>query len=263
MTNCKNCTLEINNIDSFCKNCGAKIIKERITIKGLFSNLLIALGWDSNFFITLRYLLYKPHIVLAEYIDGTRKKFTNPFSFFAIITAISLFTFSQYSDKFIQMSTDISLQQTEITESALSSNRNEHSGLEIFGFKDPAEFHKLQLKYYNFFAFFFLPIYTLIAFFVFGKPYNFGEHLLINTYLQSITTFLSILLFLFSILFGINMFGTGILIIPFIYYCFAYKKLYKLTLGKLLLKILKFIGIFILLMLIPILIGFFSTVIKN
>ena len=262
MKNCKNCTLEINDIDSFCKNCGAKIIKERITIKGLCSNLLIALGWDSNFFITLRYLLYKPHIVLAEYIDGTRKKFTNPFSFFTIITAISLFTFSQYSDKFIQMSNDLSLQQTEITESALSSNKNEHSGFEIFGFSHN-EIHKFQLKYYNFFAFFFLPIYTLITFFVFRKPYNFGEHLLINTYLQSITTFLSILLFLFSILFGINMFGIGILIIPFIYYCFTYKKLYKLTLGKLLLKTLNFIGIFILLLLIPILIVFFSAVIKN
>lgn len=263
MTKCKNCTYKINEKDSFCKECGAKIIKERITLNNLFSNLTVALGWDSNFFITLRFLLYKPHIVLKEYIDGTRKKFTNPFSFFVIIVAISLFTFNQYSDKYIQMSTDLNLQQTEITEIELSNSENEFNGLEIFGFKNPIEFHKFQMKYYNFFAFLFLPFYTLIAFIVFRKPYNFGEHLVINTYLQSITILLGLILFLFSLIFGINMFGTGILILPFFYYCFAYKKLYKLTFGKLLLKILKFIGVFILLMLIPILIGFFSAVIRN
>lgn len=263
MINCKNCSSAINEEDSFCKECGAQIIKERITIKSLFSNLLIALGWDSNFFITLRYLLYRPQIVLKEYIKGTRKKYANPFSFFAIITAISLFTFSQYSGQFIKMSTDLSLQQTELTESTLSDNANESKALEILGFESQIEFQKFQLKYYNFFAFLFLPLYTLMAFLVFGKPYNFGEHLLIITYLQSITTVLSLLLFLFSIIFGINMFGTGIIILPFFYYGFAYKKLYKLTFGKLLLKILKFIGIFILLMIIPIIIGIIGAAMKG
>jgi len=72
--NCKNCKYKLETTDSFCKNCGAKIIKERTTLKSLLSSFLDALGWDSNFFITLRYLLYKPQIVLKEYINGTRKK---------------------------------------------------------------------------------------------------------------------------------------------------------------------------------------------
>ena len=85
MINCKNCTFEIKEEDSFCKKCGAKIIKRRITVKSLFSNLLLVLGWDNNYFSTLRYLLYQPQVVLEGYIDGTRKKYANPFSFFAII----------------------------------------------------------------------------------------------------------------------------------------------------------------------------------
>ena len=108
-----------------------------------------------------------------------------------------------------------------------------------------------------------LPIYTMIAFIDFRKPYNYGEHLVINTYIQSITTLLSVLLFVLSILIGFNFFGSGIMIVPFFYYCFAYKKLNKLTFGQLLLKILKFIGIFLFLMIIVVLIGFFSAVIKN
>ena len=261
--NCKNCTLEINEKDSFCKACGAEIIKKRITLKSLFSNLLIALGWDSNFFITLRHLIYQPQIVLEEYINGTRKKYANPFSFFAIITAISLFTFSQYSEKFIQMSTDLRLQQTEVTETSLTDKENEAKALQILGFESAHEFQEFQLKYYNIFSFIFLPMYTLIAFFVFGKPYNFGEHLVINTYLQSITTFLGFLLFLFSLLFEINMFGTGVMILPVFFYSFAYTKLYKLTFGKLVLKILKFVGVFIILMIIAIFIGFLSEVMNH
>lgn len=267
MINCKNCGLEISENDNFCKECGAKIIKSRITIKSLFSNLVVALGWDSNFIITLRYLLYKPQVVLEEYIKGTRKKYANPFSFFAIITAISIFTFTQYSEQFIQMYLDKSIQSTDIIGDTLTDNVNKANEVAMFGYKSENEFQEaiinFQLKYYIFFAFLFLPFYTLISFLVFRKPYNFGEHLVINTYLQSITTFWSILLFLFSLLFGINMFIAGIFILLFFYYCFAYKKLYKLTFGQLLLKILKFIGILFIFMLIPIILGFFSAAIKG
>ena len=165
------------------------------------------------------------------------------------------------------MSTYNGIQQTEIIENTPSDNLNEIKEVEMFGYKNETEFKqallKFQMKYYNTLAFLFLPIYTLIAFFVFGKPYNFGEHLLINTYLQSVTTFLTVILFVFSLLFGINIFGTGILILPFFYYCFAYKKLYKLTFGKLLLKILKFIGILLLFMIIPFIIGILSAVMKE
>ena len=97
--NCKNCKSELNPKDNFCSECGAKIIKERITVKSLFSNLLVSLGWDSNFFITLRFLLSKPQAIIKEYINGTRKKYTNPFTFFAISLAISLFVFNQYSEQ--------------------------------------------------------------------------------------------------------------------------------------------------------------------
>lgn len=240
--NCKNCKVELNPKDSFCTECGAKIVREQITLKNLFSNLLDTLGWDSNFFVTLRYLFYKPQIVSKEYIDGARKKYTNPFAFFAIGLAISLFVFSQYSEQFIQMSTEASLKLTE-----MSTDINDTKNTEIFGYKNQDEFNKsilkFQIKYYNLISFLLLPLITILAFLVFRKPYNFGEHLVINTYLQGIILFLSILLFIFSLLTGINIFGTGTIILPIFYYSYTYKKLNKLTFGQLLLKILKFIGI--------------------
>ncbi len=265
--NCKNCNSELNQKDNFCRECGGKIVRERITIKSLFSNLLDTLGWDSNFFVTLRFLLYKPQIVFKEYINGTRKKYANPFTFFAIILVISLFVFSHYSEQFIQMSINASLQQTEMLESAISGDIKDIRSKEIFGYKNQEEFKKgimvFQMKYYNLFAFLFLPLYTLIAFLVFRKPHNYGEHLVINTYIQGILLFLSVLLFVFSLLTGINIFVTGNLILLFFYYSYAYKKLNKLTFGQLFLKILKFIGILLALTVILLIIGVIYTIINK
>lgn len=245
MTKCKNCTLEIDKKDNFCKSCGAQVIRKRITIKSLFSNLLGALGWDSNFIITLRYLFYKPQIVFIEYITGTRKKYANPFSLFAIITAISLLVFSHYSEQLDQMTKNTDFQQTGIVVNTSPSNIDKNNDIEflesLFQFKN---------TYYNLFSFLSLPVYALIAFLVFGKPYNFGEHLVINAYILSITMLLSILLFLFSLIVDINLYGTGVLIITFIYYSFMYKRLYNLSFGQLLVKILKFIGIVLVLVII-------------
>lgn len=265
MMNCKNCKFKINAKDNYCKVCGAQIIRERITITSLFSNLLTALGWESKFFVTLRFLLFKPQVVVKGYINGTRKKYSNPFSFFAIILAISLLVFSKYSEQLFQMSTYPSLQQTEAKENRLPEDVKEINDFEFFGYKTLTEFQEgimnFQLKYYNLLAFILLPLYTFITFFVFGKFYNFGEQLLINTYLQSITTLLGVLLFIFSLLSGLKIFDTGSVIISFLYYCFAYKSLYKLTFGQLLLKILKVIGILLLFFIIVVVT--FVVVLKN
>ncbi|MBI9056605.1 MAG: DUF3667 domain-containing protein [Labilibaculum sp.] len=47
------------------------------------------LGWESNFLLALRYTLFKPQVIFSEYINGTRKKYANPFAFFALSLAIS------------------------------------------------------------------------------------------------------------------------------------------------------------------------------
>lgn len=262
--NCKNCKTVLNPNDNFCSECGAKVVRERITIKSIFSNLLVALGWDSNFFITFRFLLSKPQIILKEYIDGTRKKYTNPFTFFAISIAVSLFVFNQYSEQFVQMLTPETTFQIEKSD-ILSSNNSKDELYKSFGYENETEFQKatmqFQLKYNNLLSFLLLPLYTLIAFLVFGKPFNYGEHLIINTYIQSITTFLALLIFIFSIAFEINIFGKGIYIITILYYSYAYKKLYEFTFGRILLKLFKFFGILILFAIIVFIIVFIIGVV--
>lgn len=247
--NCKNCNFKLNSEDNFCNNCGAKVIKERITVKSLFSHFLNALGWDSNFFVTFRFLLAKPQVIIKEYINGTRKKYTNPFTFFAISLAISLFVFNQFSEDFILLNIKNKIKETNELENISSSiKQNNDKVYKMLGFKNEASFQKwtaeFELKYHNLISFLFLPIFTLIAFLVFRKPYNYGEHLVINAYFLGITSFFGILFFISSIITksSILLYAN---ISTFIYYSYAYKKVYELSFGKLLLKILKFFGVLI------------------
>lgn len=257
--NCKNCKTQLNPTDNFCHECGAKIIHERITIKSLFISLVNSLGWDNKFFLTLRYLFIKPHIVLNEYLEGTRKKYANPFAFFAICLAASLFVFSLNSEKLMQLTTNSASHKSEISTSEISAGTDNSNSKDFLGYKNQDEFTKamlsFQMKYYNLVAFLLLPFYTLLAFLVFGKPCNFGEHLVINTYIQGILLVFNIVFFVFSILTGINVFVSATLILMFVYYFFVYQKLYKLRLGQLLIKILKFFGVILTFFIILIVIG--------
>jgi len=62
-----------------------------------------AFGWDNRYFLTLKALLLHPDVILKEYLGGTRKKYTNPFSFFAIAAAIGMLVLSQLATRYIVM----------------------------------------------------------------------------------------------------------------------------------------------------------------
>lgn len=241
--NCKNCNQKIRKIDAFCSRCGAKIIKERISTKSLSVDFVSSLGWDSNLIKTIRLLIIKPDLVITEYIGGTRNKYTNPFALYALLTALTVFIFTIYSDEYFQLNTfEIDFTPASNIEYMLNFIRN----------------------YYSIITFILLPFYSFISYVVFRKPFNYWEHLIINTYIGCVTAFLGIILILISISSSNYYFNTlGSSILPFFYYCFTYKRLNNLSFGALLLKILKFIGALFILFLILIIATTFVVVIKG
>ena len=103
------------------------------------------------------------------------------------------------------------------------------------------------LQNYNLFSFLLLPFYTLISFVVFGKPYNFTEHMVINAYIQGITFLASVVALLLSVLISPTIYSISLFSIV-LYYLYAYAKLYHLSFGKSILKLLKFIGVMAIIM---------------
>lgn len=252
--NCKNCNTELNPEHKYCNECGAQVINKRITLKSLLSTLLISFGWDNQFFGTLKDLVIRPQMVFEKYLSGTRKKHTNPFAFFAIGVALSVFVINIYTEELINISMKDSLKPAE----TVYDNLNENEGA-LYSEKNSTYLEQqqtmnsaainFQYKYYYYLSFLLLPFYTLISFLVFGKPDNFGEHLVINAYIQGLTFLIILPLFFVTLFLDYDVHTTAAILLTIIYYSYAYKKYRKYTLGQSLKKLLKFFAIILVVLL--------------
>jgi len=88
--NCKNCERPLRTDYSFCSNCGAKIIRNRLTFKNLWFDIIERyFNVDNTFLRTFLHLFTKPQEVIIGYISGVRKKYLNPISYLGIALTLS------------------------------------------------------------------------------------------------------------------------------------------------------------------------------
>src|ERR1017187_2583332 len=96
--NCTNCGAELTG--PFCSQCGQKKEgKHDFTVGHFLAHTFhVFTHFDSKFFVSLRYLIFKPGFLTEEFIAGHRKKYMNPIEFFLIINVI-YFLFISISHK--------------------------------------------------------------------------------------------------------------------------------------------------------------------
>ncbi|RLD28093.1 MAG: hypothetical protein DRI75_07845 [Bacteroidetes bacterium] len=225
--NCKNCDANLNQNSNYCNDCGAKVIRNRLTPKNLFADLSEQfLNYDNKFLQTLINLFSKPEDVIGCYINGTRKKYVNVISYFAIaitISGLQLFILNKYFPELVNLSSVTIEGQEEF------ANKN-------------LEF--LQ-EYQSIVMMISVPIYALISKIVFFniKTYNYTEHLVLFMYIFSQITIIGALFQLFSAFFGISIGTTGVILLPFqiLYSSYCLKHLFKLSLKGIILRTLLFL----------------------
>ncbi|MFX0556331.1 DUF3667 domain-containing protein [Maribacter sp. CXY002] len=267
---CKNCTSDITIDSVFCNQCGAKVVNDRITIKGILVNFTSNIfGWDNTFFLTFRKLIKAPQEILSEFLNGTRKKYMNPFTFLGIGSAIALFAFNFFTNDYLALQVDSNKQSIELMGDMFANQLGDDFDATSFKKEQLEQITNTSaftLKYFNLFVLILIPLYTFMAKLVYGKPYNYAEHLVINSYIQGITFWVTTIMFIISIYtFSSIYFLTVVLSILF--YSYVYGKLYKLTFGQSVLKIIIFLGIlmgviialFIVAVIIGIVIAFISS----
>lgn len=261
---CKNCKQPLHSKDKFCSNCAAKIVSDRITFKNLMSDLFKnTLGWDNKYLYTIKCLLTKPGAVLSEYINGTRKRYVHPFTFLAIGMTIAIFIFNSFDEEYISSNQEFQKSQLEWMADNIGGpyKSTEFQKEQI---ENSEKMVKFQLKYFNVLVVLLLPIYSFIAFLVYRKPYNYGEHIVVNSYVQGLS-FLSLsILFLVSLVIHPLIYAANVIFLM-VYYIYGYGKLYKLSLGQSILKVFLFftilIGSLIILGILSFLIGYLAAVI--
>ncbi|CAL2092210.1 DUF3667 domain-containing protein [Tenacibaculum sp. 190524A05c] len=269
---CKNCGHKLEHDASFCDKCGAKVVKNRITFKLLLSELFASFGLDSLYANTLRKMFSKPHEVLKDYLDGARKKYVNPFAYLAVGAALSLIVFNFYSKEFIDVNNSFNQNRTEtlkekanidlsklthLSEKEIAKLKRQQQEAEL-ALKLGDTYYDIFVRYFNIISFLFLPFYAFISYMTFRKPNNYGEHIIINSYIQGTTMYISIVFFLVAMLISPKIYPFGT--IGFIaYYLYTFGKMYDLTTKQYILKFLRFCVVSLITILI---IAIFITVIS-
>ncbi|HKL89945.1 MAG TPA: DUF3667 domain-containing protein [Allomuricauda sp.] len=87
---CKNCDARLRTDFLYCPACGAKVIRNRITVKNLWVDFLERyFNLDNTFIRTFVHLFTKPEVVIEGYLQGIRRKYLNPISYIGIALTLS------------------------------------------------------------------------------------------------------------------------------------------------------------------------------
>ena len=241
--NCKNCKIELAENNGYCHACGARIIKNRLT----FKNLMAQAGeeffnYDNKLLKTLKHLLTRPEDVIDGYIQGIRKKYVNPISFFTISLTLSgliAFLVSNYFRDDIMLPSFAQGDQSE----GLIETQNK-----TFDF---------ITSYTSLFASLSIPFTALLSYIIFlNKKYNLTEHIILNLYAYSQIAIATFFMALPVVLIAPEYYSfTGLITIPlyFLYYSYIFIKVFDLSFLQYVLKSLLFGGtIFLLIILLGI-----------
>ncbi len=228
--NCKNCTISLNSESDYCNKCGAKVIRNRLTIRNLFEHFTETfLNYDNKFLQTFICLFTKPEDVIGSYIDGTRKKYVNVVSYFAVaitLSGLQLFILNNFFPDAMDMS-------------AWTTNGTEEFQSKIMSYAQ--EYQSLIMMMY-------VPVYALICKIVFlnRKTYNYTEQLVMFMYIQAQISITSAIIITLLIMMGANFSVLGMLMFPTMiaYSAYCLKRLYQLNLMELILKTLIFFIVF-------------------
>lgn len=224
--NCKNCHTELNTGSTFCNICGGKVIKNRLTFRNLFEHITETFfNYDNKLLRTFIDLFKKPELVIGGYIDGIRKRYVNPISYFGLaITLSGLYLI--IINKFFPETIDYSIFALEGQEEIQEKNMS------------------FIQEYMSLFMMLYVPIYALIAAITFVglKKFNYTELIVVFMYWQSQLSIISAVLIIITAFFGISGGIVSMIFLPlmFLYAAFILKRLYKLSFGELILRTLLF-----------------------
>lgn len=245
---CKNCGYTLRTDYSFCPDCGARVVRKRITFKNLWFDLIERyFNVDNTFLRTFIHLFIKPAEVIGGYIEGVRKRYMNPISYFTIALTLGGIVLFLMKKDLIEIS-----QMAQFSQGAYDGFNDEVG--KNPGMQEGLNLTETLFEYQNLFYILTIPLLVLTSRTVFWNKnkYNFSEHFVINIYGYShisIVINALYLLFFWNTL-AIQIVGVASLFGYIIYFSFAFKRLFDLDWASMLLKLLLFFVVFGILMMI-------------
>ncbi|MBC3844993.1 DUF3667 domain-containing protein [Winogradskyella echinorum] len=237
--NCKNCQTELQEQDDYCLKCGGKVIRNRLTLKNLFTHLSETFfNYDNKLLRTIVSLITKPETVISSYVEGVRKRFVNPISFFGLsltLAGISIFLIKKFYLEYFDL-------QAWMMNLEIFSNEAAQQALANYSTSDSMEYSSLIFSAI-------IPVFALLSWIVFyDKKYNLTEHIVIYLYSMSLYSILSIIIGQLILLIIPNYYISFVFLsypVILLYHCFLLKRLFKLSFSETILKTFLFLVLFI------------------
>ena len=166
-------------------------------------------------------LFKKPEVVIGGYLDGVRKRYVNPISFFGLaITVTGLYIL--ILNKFYPEAIDFS----------------------NFTVEGQEEFQKKNMsfvqEYMSILMMLYIPIYALIAriTFVGLKKFNYTELLVVFLYWQSQISIITAFVIIVGAMFGISQGNLSMVFLPImmLYAAYIFRRMYQLSFGEIVLR---------------------------
>ncbi|MFD2101351.1 DUF3667 domain-containing protein [Flagellimonas iocasae] len=231
--NCKNCHTNLRSDFSYCPACGGKVIRNRLSLKNVWEDVSFQVfNLDNTLVKTFRHLFTQPEAVINGYILGTRKKYMNPISYFAIaITLVGVLFFM------LRNVYEIDLMQGAIAGSGDTPNMD------------------FVFDYQALITYLMVPMYALMSWFLFfdQKKLNYTEHVVANTYITGQVSFVQVLVCI--PLFGLldiryDLFTWVYLILTITYQFYVFKKIYQIGFWSTFLRGFIYLLLFVILMMV-------------
>lgn len=165
---CKNCESKVEG--HYCSNCGQRTSVDKVSFKETFQDLANAFfSIDAPFYLTFKMLFFNPGKLFREFLDGKRKIYYKPVSFFILTTIVYL-----------------------VIRSLIDYNPMTTAGVKVEGHL-LIEAGKYMVRNINNIMFVFVFSLGLFLKVFFYKKYSLAEYLAISFYLISVYTLLGML----------------------------------------------------------------------
>ena len=91
-TQCPNCGYIFREAENYCPNCGQENHDLNVPVKHLVEEFLEGtLHYDTKFWVTFKYLLFKPGLLTEKFNNGQRASYVPPFRLYVFISLIFFF----------------------------------------------------------------------------------------------------------------------------------------------------------------------------
>ncbi|NNK87791.1 MAG: DUF3667 domain-containing protein [Flavobacteriaceae bacterium] len=189
------------------------------------------LNYDNTFIKTNVHLVTRPAQVIHAYVNGIRKRYSSPISYFAISLTISglyIFFVQKFYPDVMDMSGIYSGEGTQEVTRKIT---------------------EFLMDYNSLFYFFLIPAMAFISRLVFLRNgYNYTEHVVIYLYTMSISAIISSLISIVMVIAFPDYYlawGMTFNIMMVLYHCYILKQVFELSLFGIIKKTLLFLLIFL------------------